>query len=125
VVAAGLLVAATLACSEGLEGVVEMTSVQRFEPDTITVTEGEPVVFVNKSDEAHTVTANDKALPQRADYFASGGFESEADARANPSDGFILEDETYSVEFDRPGTYEYFCIPHESSGMRGSIVVER
>ena len=101
-----------------------MTSAQRFDPPTITVSVGEPVVFVNESDEAHTVTADENALPEEGKYFASGGFDDEADARANPSEAFILEGETYSVEFDTPGRYEYFCIPHEASGMKGSIVVE-
>jgi plastocyanin len=101
-----------------------MTSAQRFDPATITVSVGEPVVFVNESNEAHTVTADESALPEEGTYFASGGFDDEADARTNPSEGFILEGETYSVEFDSPGRYEYFCIPHESSRMKGSIVVE-
>lgn len=101
-----------------------MTAEQRFEPATIVVSVGEPVVFVNDSDEAHTVTADEEALPEGSSYFASGGFEDEAVARTSSSDGFILAGQTYSVDFNRPGTYEYFCIPHESSGMRGSIVVE-
>jgi len=101
-----------------------MTSAQQFEPAAITVSVGEPVVFVNDSGEVHTVTADEDALPEGTNYFASGGFENEADARANPRGGFILDGEDYSVEFDEPGTYNFFCIPHESSGMRGSIVVE-
>lgn len=124
VCAAAASMVVTVACSGGLEGDVAMTSAQRFDPPTITVSVGEPVVFVNESDEAHTVTADENALPEEGKYFASGGFDDEADARANASEAFILEGETYSVEFDTPGRYEYFCIPHEASGMKGSIVVE-
>jgi plastocyanin len=25
--------------------------------------------------------------------------------------------------FDVPGTYQYFCIPHEMAGMTGTVVV--
>jgi plastocyanin len=117
-------IATAVACSGDQEGDVTMTSGQRFEPDTITASVGEPVVFVNASDEVHTVTAKQDALPEGGAYFASGGFEDEDAARSNPSDGFVLEGETFEVEFDAPGTYEYFCIPHEASGMKGTIIVE-
>ena len=100
-----------------------MTSGQRFRPNSVTVSVGETVVFVNDSGEAHTVTAYEDELPAGGTYFASGGFENEAAARSNPTDGFILEGESFEVEFDTPGTYEYFCIPHEPT-MKGSIVVE-
>ena len=62
--------------------------------------------------------------PDGTAYFASGGFDSEEDARANLSDGLIDPDETFEVTFDEPGTYDYFCIPHEGSGMKGTIIVE-
>ena len=123
-IASGLSVAATVSCSGGSDGDVAMTSAQRFEPNTVAVSVGEQVVFVNESNEAHTVTANEAALPNGGSYFASGGFTGEDAARSNPGDGFVLEGETFEIEFDAPGTYEYFCIPHESSGMRGTIIVE-
>jgi hypothetical protein len=28
---------------------------------------------------------------------------------------------TFSFTFEEPGTYDYFCIPHESMGMIGSV----
>ncbi|HZA39454.1 MAG TPA: plastocyanin/azurin family copper-binding protein [Actinomycetota bacterium] len=124
IIAAALSMAATVVCSGENSGDVAMTSAQRFDPSTITVSVGEPVVFVNNSNEAHTVTAVEDTLPDGGSYFASGGFTDEAAARSNPSDGFILEGEIFEIEFGAPGTYEYFCIPHESSGMRGTIIVE-
>ena len=103
---------------------MSMMSAQRYAPSSITVSVGEPVVFVNDSDEVHTVTAEQDSLPEGGSYFSSGGFDNEDAARSSPSDGFILEGETFEVEFDAPGTYEYFCIPHEAAGMRGTIIVE-
>jgi plastocyanin len=111
-------------CSGGAEGDVLMTSAQRFEPSTITVSVGQRVTFANDSSEAHTVTAFQNEIPDGAEYFASGGFDSEEDARDNVSDGFIGGGETFSVRFDTPGTYEYVCIPHEPTGMTGTVVVE-
>ncbi|MGD8728273.1 MAG: plastocyanin/azurin family copper-binding protein [Gemmatimonadota bacterium] len=32
--------------------------------------------------------------------------------------------ETFDVRFDVPGTYDYYCSPHHSVGMEGTIVVE-
>jgi len=34
------------------------------------------------------------------------------------------EGHAFEHEFSTPGTYEYVCIPHESSEMTGTIVVE-
>lgn len=99
---------------------VAMAEGQRFTPDVTVVQAGTTVTFVNESAEAHTVTAYD-AVPA---YFASGGFESEDEARDNISDGLVPEDETFEVTFDEPGTYRYFCIPHEQQGMQATIEVE-
>ncbi|PSP69167.1 halocyanin, partial [Halobacteriales archaeon QH_9_66_26] len=31
--------------------------------------------------------------------------------------------ETFEVTFDVPGTYDYFCIPHERAGMQDEFTV--
>ena len=33
-------------------------------------------------------------------------------------------DETFTVRFDTPGTYPYYCMPHRALGMTGTIIVE-
>ena len=100
-----------------------MAAGQRFEPVRITVDAGQTVVFSNTSDESHTVTAYDDDLPSGADYFASGGFADEEAARDSVSEGLLESGEEFEVTLTEPGTYEYFCIPHEASGMKGTIVV--
>jgi plastocyanin len=112
------------ACSGGDGNSVAMQSGQRFEPEELTVDAGVTVTFVNESDEAHTVTAYEEDLPADASYFSSGGFESEDEARDDVAGGLLSQGEEFEVSFDVPGTYRYFCIPHESSGMTGRIVVE-
>ncbi len=34
------------------------------------------------------------------------------------------ETTTFTVTFDRPGTYRLYCIPHEAFGMEGTITIE-
>jgi plastocyanin len=101
-----------------------MVDAQRFDPATITIEAGEAVTWVNESDEAHTVTAYGDEIPEDATYFASGGASNEAEARDSLSEGLLESDDTFEVTLDQPGTYEYYCIPHESNGMKGTIVVE-
>jgi plastocyanin len=96
----------------------------RYEPDQVVIKAGESVTFVNESSDVHTVTAYEDSLPEGAEYFGSGDFESEDAARDNLEEGFIKPGEEYEVSLDQPGTYRYFCVPHESSGMRGTIIVE-
>lgn len=94
-----------------------------FSPAEITIDAGETVVFVNDSTQSHTVTAYEDRTPGGAPYFASGGFSDEAAARADLAEGLIDPGERYEVTFEEPGTYEYFCIPHEELGMTGTITV--
>ncbi|AGN00474.1 plastocyanin [Salinarchaeum sp. Harcht-Bsk1] len=105
---------------------VEMTDSLTFEPGNLTVSTGTTVTWENGGTVAHTVTAYEDRIPSGATYFASGGYESETAAR----DGFrggdapIEADGSFEHTVDIAGSYEYFCIPHEGSGMTGTITVE-
>jgi len=109
----------------GVDGDVGMTAVA-FEPATITVAAGDEVVWYNNSARAHSITAYDDGIPTNADYFATGGYDSETAAREawDGMSGSITSGETYSHTFEVPGQYSYFCIPHERAGMVGQVVVE-
>ena len=102
---------------------VQMVNGQSFEPDKLQVKVGDTVTWTNESSEAHTVTQYGKKLFDNY-YFASGPFPSEEDAREYFPEGLIEPDETYEYTFEKAGTFDYFCIPHEGSGMKGSIVVK-
>ncbi len=95
-----------------------------FDPETATIQTGGTVAWANESGIDHTVTAYEDEIPDEAAYFASGGFESERAARNRVNEGLIAPGETYEHTFDQPGTYGYFCIPHESSGMVGTVRVK-
>lgn len=98
-----------------------------FTPDRLVVDAGTTVVWENTSTRAHTVTAYEDLVPEDADYFATGGFDSEAAAREAWEDGGrggIDNGEQFSHTFEIPGEYGYVCVPHEQAGMIGTIVVE-
>lgn len=96
--------------------VVTMTNRLTFEKDTVRIAVGETVVWRNTSDLVHTVTADpDRAakesnvkLPTGVDPFHSG--------RVPPGT-------TFARIFREPGTYGYFCVPHEGAGMTGVVEV--
>jgi len=119
---AGCTAAGTLG---GVDGDVGMTAVA-FEPATITVAAGEEVVWYNNSARAHSITAYDDGVPEGAEFFATGGYDSETAAREawDGMSGSITTGETFRHTFEVPGTYSYFCIPHERAGMVGRVVVE-
>jgi len=118
----GTLGSAGATCGENCD--VGM-STNAFLPEEFETAVGSTVVWKNTSSRAHTVTAYGAGIPDEAEYFASGGFESESAARTGWDDlkGGIDTGETYEYTFEVPGTYQYFCIPHEGGGMVGQIVV--
>ena len=110
----------------GSEGDIQMYP-SAFDPVEFTVSVGDTVVWYNSSSRRHTVTAYESAIPDDAEYFASGGYEDDTAARQAWTDEFggaITSGESYSHTFEVPGRYEYFCVPHEQGGKVGTIVVE-
>jgi plastocyanin len=95
---------------------VQLTDALRFDPATLTVPRGTTVTWRNTSQVPHTVTddpskaasASDAQLPSGAQPWDSGNL--------NPG-------QTFTHTFDTPGTYKYFCQPHEAGGMVGTITV--
>jgi plastocyanin len=114
----------------GTSHTVEMTDGLVFEPDSLTVAPGDTVVWENTGSAGHSVTAYEEDLPEGAEYWASGGFDSEQAARdaysttgSTEETGNVPGGESWSHTFETEGTHEYFCIPHETGGMIGEIEV--
>ena len=107
------------------ENAVGMT-INRFRPEELTVEAGTTVTFENTSSHAHTVTAYEGGIPDEAEFFATGDFESEMAAREGweNQQGLLYQGESWEHTFEIPGTYQYFCIPHEESGMIGFVEVQ-
>lgn len=122
---AALFILLTLsACGRSGQETVEITGGQSFEPEELTVAAGQTLSFDNTSSEAHTVTAYQGEIPQGAAYFSSGDLPSEEAARDELPIALVAAGESYELTLEQPGTYRYFCIPHEQTGMKGTIVVE-
>lgn len=100
-----------------------MTDGLVYDPERLTVDAGTTVVWTNEGDVDHTVTAVEDEIPAEAAYFASGGFDSERAARTRMADGLVAAGETYEHVFEASGRYRYYCVPHEGSGMVGTVVV--
>jgi plastocyanin len=117
-----------VAAQEGQTHVVDMTDELVFAPDSITIAPSDTVVWENVGTIGHTVTAYEDDIPEEATFFATGGFDTEGDARSaysvgDPESGDVLGGESFEHTFEVTGTYEYFCIPHESVGMLGTVEV--
>lgn len=96
--------------------VVEMTNTMTFTPDTVKIKPGQTIEWRNTSLLVHSVTADPSQstiegstkLPEEAQTFDSGMMDPE---------------QTFKQTFEVPGTYKYFCIPHEGTRMYGWIIV--
>jgi len=104
--------------------IVAMTTARRYEPATVTIQKGGTVTFSNDSEEPHSVTAYEGRIPADTRYFSTGDFSTEEQARDNVAETLVQNGDTFEITLTKPGVYEYFCIPHESQGMKGQIVVE-
>jgi plastocyanin len=95
---------------------VDMNNELRFDPPVLTVPRGTTVTWLNTSSIQHTVTDDASKAQNKADAALPAG--------AEPWDsGNIDPGGRYQHTFDVAGTYKYFCIPHETAGMLGTIVV--
>ncbi len=103
--------------SAGPAAKVEMSDQLKFVPGQVTIRPGEAVEWKNASTYTHTVTADPSwaikpqnvQLPEGVKPFDSGN---------------IAPGKTYQHTFSVPGTYRYFCIPHQDSGMIGEVLVK-
>jgi plastocyanin len=71
-----------------------------FMPGDLTVAAGTTVTWVNHDDVPHTVRSMDGAIKSKA----------------------LDTDDKFSMTFDKPGTYEYFCSVHPK--MTAKVVVK-
>lgn len=79
---------------------------QSFTPSSIEVEVGTTVTWTNNSSVTHTVTSG------------TGG---EHDGKFDS--GNLSPGATFSYTFDEVGTYPYYCVPHFSAGMTGTVTV--
>merc|ERR1712048_1377093 len=84
-----------------------------FVPESLTIKAGETVDFKNNVGFPHNVVFDEDAVPDGVD----AGALSKEELLNAPG-------ETFSMKFDKAGTYGYYCEPHQGAGMKGTIVVQ-
>ena len=86
-----------------------------FQPAHVTVKPGDIVRYVQTTTMPHNVHFKD--VPNGVNL-----------GDVQQSKYLVTNGETFDLRIDgrfKPGTYNYVCTPHESLGMKGSIVVEQ
>ena len=119
--AAGLSSLIGCACTGGDRSdpanTIRMTSGLKYEPAELRIQAGQTVHWKNVSIMPHTVTA-DPAIAKKPEHVS-------LPSGAEPfNSGTIRPGKSFERVFTVPGTYRYFCIPHENSGMVGTVNAE-
>lgn len=98
-----LSLAAILSLVPSLFAANSTVSIQNnfFSPRTLTINEGDTVTWLQRGQNHDTVST--------AGLWSSG---------------ILSAGETFSFTFDTAGTYSYYCTPHRSQGMTGTITVK-
>merc|ERR1712100_512377 len=79
----------------------------------LTVSKGETVEFVNNKAFPHNVVFDEDNVPS--------GVNADAISHEDYLNG---PGEKVTNKFDTPGTYGYYCEPHQGAGMQGTIIVQ-
>jgi len=89
-----------------------------YTPAKVTVKVGVPVEWINTGTTVHSVTLvpDDAQNPKDA---------TEPKGAKTFDSGFMPPGGTFSYTFTVPGTYHYFCVPHEKAGMVGVVTVRK
>jgi plastocyanin len=85
----------------------------RAQPNKITVAKGETIEFVNNKAFPHNVVFDEDNVPS--------GVNADAISHEDYLNG---PGEKVTNKFDTPGTYGYYCEPHQGAGMQGTIIVQ-
>ena len=81
-----------------------------FVPRVIHVATGQQIVWLNTDQDPHTVTSGANSV----------------DDNRWTSSALIPDGKTFTLRLNRPGTFPYFCKPHQfEESMHGTIIVSR
>ncbi|CAN6343841.1 unnamed protein product [Urochloa humidicola] len=86
-----------------------------FVPSEFTVKSGETITFKNNAGFPHNVVFDDDEVPAGVDAAAI----SQGDEELLNAPG-----QTYNVTLTVPGTYRFYCSPHQGAGMVGKVTVQ-
>jgi plastocyanin len=114
--ASALLVSLTIVAPSGSAGAGSLSAIHvkihdhTFVPAVVHAKPGQPIVWLNTDQDFHTVTS---------------GADNTDDHRWKSSPP-IPDGQTFTVRLRAPGTYRYFCLPHQfEASMHGTVIVAR
>jgi plastocyanin len=124
---------ASMVVSAGAESAGGHVQLNAFAPHALTIAAGDSVTWRIDSTEFHTIhflggspppgfveAGPDGVFLNPAATTPTGGASYEGSGVAGS--GLLTKDQTYSLTFPKPGTYEYVCLVHPE--MKGSLVVK-
>jgi plastocyanin len=91
---------------------VEMNTMLKFSPETVTAKAGDTIVWSNPAGLPHNVVFEDASKFDAGQVKQLGQLLGKGEAE-------------FTLPSDLPaGTYNYYCTPHRGAGMAGKIVVQ-
>jgi plastocyanin len=95
-----------------------------FKPSMGRIKAGQSVKFVTVSGGPHNVTFDPQDIPAGAATSLDQDMPRQQAKLTGPL--VTNPDESYVITFKdvKPGAYKFYCLPHQSFGMQGTIVVE-
>jgi plastocyanin len=96
--------------------VVDMTDQNRFVPESLTIAKGTTVTWKNPGSMVHNVVTDPAVAIDKSHARVPAGAKSVTSSWVNGGG-------SWSYTFDVAGEYRYFCQPHETLGMVGTVIV--
>ncbi|KAH7441952.1 hypothetical protein KP509_03G063600 [Ceratopteris richardii] len=89
-----------------------------FTPSTVTIAAGETIDFTLVGETGHNVVFD---IPSGA----PDSLVSELKSASMDENDLLSEDEPlFKAKLSTPGTYTYYCVPHKSANMVGTVIVK-
>jgi plastocyanin len=83
-----------------------------FEPSEFTVKSGDTITFKNNAGYPHNIVFDEDEVPSGVDV-----------SKISQEEYLNAAGETFSITLTVPGTYSFYCEPHQGAGMVGKITV--
>lgn len=117
-------VARTAAADTVTVQMIGSSSGYSFKPSTVQIKVGQAVKFVTVSGGPHNVTFDPQDIPDGAAATLDQNMPNQqakltGPLVTNPNDSYVI-----SFKGAKPGAYKFYCLPHQSFGMQGTIIVE-
>lgn len=100
----------------------------RFEPSTITIKEGDGIKFENEGGGPHNVSFDAATVPADVKAQLNANFGADKDPNSDLASKLtaVTAGDAITISFAgiKPGTYDFFCLPHKMMGMTGKVTVQ-